>query len=168
MGDFDQILNSWLMQFDKGQVPVDSNMRIFAYKDLFERFQSAEFPKDYFTSSIKGRIVTKSINPNHTNKKKRRTWAEYATKHLDMAFHTIYTEAVKQESNPLESAPSLEAVTETDIDAIVDSHEPTIPKPKAEPKIEIFADTVQVNSDLPSLKVDFDPELAKLLGIELK
>src|ERR1700749_365419 len=118
MGDFDQILNSWLMQFDKGQVPIDANMRIFAYKDLFERFQKAGFSKEFFTSNIKARIITKSINPNHPNGKKKGVWVEYATKHLEMAFPTSFTESVPQEPNPLESAPELEAVSPTDIDAI--------------------------------------------------
>jgi len=167
MGDFDQILNSWLGQFSKGQVPMKAEARISALTELFERFKQENFPKSYFTSMVKGRIITKCINPNHPDKKKRRKWAEYVDFHLNIAFHSVFTEAVAQEENPLAS-PVINDVAEVDIESMVEEHNEEIVKVKKTKK-EVFADTPKEDGGPGNNDSDynFDPEMAKLLGIKL-
>lgn len=174
MGDFDQILNSWLGQFPKGQVPMKAEGRIYALTDLFERFKKENFDKVYFTSFVKGKIITKCINPNHPDKKKRRKWAEYVAFHLDIAFHSVFTQAVAQEENPLAS-PTISDAAEVDIEAQVSNHNKKIdndvPREPRKPRIEVHADTPVIgNEKLASLKSENSicPEMAALMGVKIK
>lgn len=179
MGDFDQIVNSWLGQFSKGQVPMKAEARIEALTELFERFKKENFEKAYFTSFVKGKIITKCINPNHPDKKKRRKWAEYVAFHLDIAFHSVFTQAVAQEENPLAS-PTIQDVAEIDIEAQVadhnvsvlspDIHGNTIYKEPRKQRIEVHADTPVEESILTKVKSDnvICPEMAALMGIKIK
>lgn len=173
MGDFDQILNSWLGEFPKGQVPMKAEDRIEALTELFERFKRENFEKAYFTSFVKGKIITKCINPNHPDKKKRRKWAEYVAFHLDIAFHSVFTQAVAQEENPLAS-PTITDVAEVDIEAQVTKHNKKLdeaPKEPRKPRVEVHANAPVIgNQTLASLKSENSicPEMAALMGVKIK
>lgn len=165
MGDFDQILYSWKGEFEKGHVPVKSNLRIPAYVDLFERFKKAGFEKSYFNVMVKGKIVTASLNPNHPRRKKL-TWAECANGDLKMALHTVFTDAVPQEVGPLDSETDFESLKDVDIEDQIETHNEKITKhePK-QPKIVHDAD-----SEGPPMESanEIDPVMAKLMGIKIK
>ena len=165
MGDFDQILNCWLGQFPKGQVPMEADQRIAALTDLFEQFKKSGFEKEYFNNTAKSKITTQCINPNHSNKQKKRKWIEYVAKHLNIAFHTVYKEAVPQEENPLE-APSVSDIdTEVDIEESIEDHNKSVNKKKT-PKIEHYSDSAPIKEN-DSVN-EIDPEMALLLGLKIK
>lgn len=166
MGDFDQILYSWLGEFPNGHVPKDNDARLYAFKDLFERCKANKIQKEYISPRILGKIVTETINPNLPNKVKRRNWAELNNKLVKMAFHSIYTEAVTQEENPLDSSIPAEELEEVSIEKQVYEHNKTVKKSEPPmPKMEHYADTVEA---MPPINSEFDPEMAEILGLKIK
>jgi hypothetical protein len=172
MGDFDQILYAWLGEFPKGHVPTNDDQRIQAYRDLLQRSKQNGLIKEFFLPSILAKIVTESINPNHPNRKKRNHWAQIANKHLKMALHSVYTEAVPQEENPLDS-PLVEVKPIPEIEEQIEEHNEAIkpePAQPRDPKKIHYADTVNVDGgfgDIESVNV-IDPEMAALLGFKIK
>jgi len=165
MGDFDQILMSWLGTYPKGQVPIESAARIEAFNILFTRFKEAGFPKEYFTNQVRARIVTECINPNHPNKRKKRTWIEYVSKHIKITLHTVYDDAVPQEFDPL-NAP---IVSEKDMEADVDQELSEYSKTKEEiPVINRTNPDEFISKTGTNNSTNFDPEMAELLGLKIK
>jgi ribosomal protein S12 methylthiotransferase accessory factor YcaO len=167
--DFNKILNQWLAVYPKGQIPIEAQARIDALKDLFQSCKDAGFPMEFFTNTVKGKITTNCINPNHPNKRKKKNWIEYVNKHMEIAFYQIYDGSAVMEENDM-VAPSVSAediagefeATEEKVKE-VKVKEVKVKEPKL-PKIEHYAKEDHV----PTIDSEFDPEMMDLLGIPRK
>lgn len=174
MTSFDQILNRWLGGYPKGQVPIESSARIDALTNLFKEFRKEGYKKEYFTNTIKAKIVTNCINPNHRDKRKKKVWAEYVSKHLEIAFYAIYDEKVEMAENDLIAKP----ISEEDMDV---SGEPELPieslQESGQHENAPFTEDTPCFTGNPddfvskvnnSKNSNFDPEMAELLGLKIK
>ena len=163
MGDFNKIVNQWLGQYPKGQIPIESQARINALTDLFERFKDAGFPMEYFTNTVKSRITTNCINPNHANRAKKRKWIEYVAKHMEIAFYAVFDGDETMEENDMLAAPVSEEDMKVNIEeAIKENEKAKVPK---KPKVEHYTDTVEISNESNN---EIDPEMALLLGVKIK
>lgn len=88
-------------------------------------------------------------------------------------FHSVFTQAVAQEENPLAS-PIITDVAEVDIESQIANHNKKIDEPPKEPRkprVEVHADTpVAGNEILANLKSENSicPEMARLMGVKIK
>lgn len=146
----------WLDQYPKGQVPIESSARIAALKNLFIRLKKEGYPKEYFTNTVKGNIISNCINPNHPNKRKKKIWIQYASKHLEIAFEVIYDENVIMEENDMLAAP----VSKEDLSVSTEVEE--IQKAPKNPKVEYYTENAPKGT--PTVN-QIDPEMAALLGL---
>jgi UDP-N-acetylglucosamine 2-epimerase len=161
MDSFDKIINQWLSQYPKGQIPIESQARIDALTNLFQAFKDAGYPMEYFSNTVKGKITSNCINPNHPNKRKKNTWIQYVAKHMQMAFYSIYDGNATMEENDL-VAPATVMEDVTDLPEEVEEKKPKEAKLKKE-KVEYFAENAPKGSETNN---EIDPEMAKLLGLD--
>ena len=162
--DFNKVINRWLDQYPKGQVPMEASARIAALKDLFERFKSEGFPMEYFNNTVKGKITSNCINPNHPNKSKKRKWIEYVAKHMEIALYAIYDDTnVRLEDNDMLAPAVSDKDMTVNIEEDLKEHNAKVKAPKT-PKVEYFSENAPKTSIISNNVID--PEMAKLLGID--
>jgi hypothetical protein len=165
MASFDQILMQWLGGYSKGHCPMEADARISALKELFATFKKEGYLKTYFTNSIKAKITTNCINPNHSNRGKKKRWIELVNKHMEIAFYYIYSEKVDVEENDmLAKNVCVEDLTLTkeELDQEIQNITQNTIKVCQKNKDEIFAETA--TKGVPTVN-QIDPEMAKLLGL---
>lgn len=176
---FREVVLAWRDQEFGGRVPLDREERVLGFLNLFETLLAAGYEAfEIFMPSNKGHIVGLCHNANHRDKEKGKTWERLVEEDLMVAkgrhpawprVETKKFDAEKSNYKPgtqpvhvPRPAYEQQATAETSDTQDV-SNEELAPTTK---KVTHREFTKEEWDKVPPIKVEYDPEMRKILGYD--